>query len=86
MLILILGISILGLIIFQKSVILKNFGAEISDLKFQILALKIEVLNQRKLLTVYSESTSEQALMSHVLTMMRKNRIGVETLIVPDLA
>ena len=66
--------------------LIKTLGQEIfilSDtimiLRDEISALSVEVRRQRTLLRVYSDSTSEHALMAHIINLMRANRVGVES-------
>ena len=48
-------------------------------LRDEILVLAAEIRRQRTLLRVYSDSTSEHALMAHIINLMRANRVGVES-------
>ena len=50
----------------------------IEHLQSEIVALSTEIRRQRTLLRVYSDSTSEHALMAHIINLMRANRVGIE--------
>ena len=50
----------------------------VEDLQAEVIALATEIRRQRTLLRVYSDSTSEHALMAHIINLMRANRVGIE--------
>ena len=80
-----IGLGYLGWMVHQNMNMIFDLAMELNFLKLEILDLTREIRAQRKLLTVYSESTSEHALMSHVMTMMRSNRVSIDQIMDPEI-
>ena len=67
----------------KQAVFFQETAYHLEALNERLSDITKELVSQRRILTVYAESTQEQALMSHVISMMRSNRVALETTIDP---